>query len=185
MKRLALPLILGACVAPGGLEIGSGPDAFRIAAPPGYCLAEGAAARQVASDFAAFTPCTPGGGATAVLSATVGAPRSAQPIEARAMAAFVTSPAGRRALSRARNARSVTVHEVLAVDDAILIRLTDRARPPAAIAPGESWRAITAVDGRLLTLSASPGQGTTLSREAGRALIGRFVTAMRAANAGG
>jgi hypothetical protein len=185
MKRLALPLILGACVAPGGVQIGQGPDAFRIAAPPGFCLAEGAVARQRGSDFAAFAPCTPGSAAMAVLSATVGAPGSAQPIEARTMAAFVSSPAGRSALSRARNAQSVTVHEVLAVDDAILIRLTDRARPPAAIAPGESWRAITSVDGRLLTLSASPGQGSTLSRDAGRALIGRFVTAMRAANAGG
>lgn len=180
---LALVLTLAGCVSTGGVQIGTGPDAFRIVAPAGYCLAEGAVARQRGSDFAAFIPCTPGGAATGVLSATVGAAGSSQPVDPQAMAAFFTGPAGRRALSRARDARSVTVHEVLSVDAAILVRMTDRARPPAAIGPGESWRAVMAVDGRLVTLSASPARGTTLTRDAGRRLIGGFVAAMRLANA--
>jgi hypothetical protein len=186
MSRLA-PLalvLLAACVPSGGVQIGSGADAFRIAAPLGYCLAEGAVTRARASDFAAFTPCA-AGSASGVLSATVGIGGSAQPVDPQAMAAFFGSPAGRRALSRARDERSVQVHEVLAVDGAVLVRMTDRARPPSAIGPGESWRAVMAVDGRLVTLSASPARGTTLPREAGRRLIGSFVAAMRQANAGG
>ena len=179
---LVLALWLAGCVPTGGVQIGTGPQAFRIAAPSGYCLAEGAVARQRGSDFAAFTPCTPGGTATGVLSATVGAAGSAQPVDPQAMAAFFTSPAGRAALSRARDGRSVTVHQVLAADGAVLVRMTDRASPPAAIGPGESWRAVMAVDGRLVTLSASPARGTTLTPEAGRRLIGAFVTAMRRAN---
>ena len=79
----------------------------------------------------------------------------------------------------------MTVHQVLAADGAILVRMTDRAAPPAAIGPGESWRAVMAVDDRLVTLSASPARGTTLPPETGRRLIGGFVTAMRQANAGG
>ena len=188
MRRLiplALMLSLAGCVATGGVQIGTGPDAFRIAAPAGYCLAEGAVARQRGSDFAAFIPCTPGGTATGVLSATVVAAGSAQPVDPQAMAAFFASPAGRRALSRAGDERSVKVHEVLSSGGAILVRMTDRARPPAAIGPGESWRAVLALDGRLITLSASPARGTTLPREAGRRLIGGFVAAMRQANAGG
>ena len=186
MARLALLalVLLAGCAATGGVQIGSGADAFRIAAPAGYCLAAGAVARQRGSDFAAFTPCTPGGTATGVLSATVGSAGSAQPVDPQAMAAFFTSPAGRRALSRARDEASVTVHEVLSADGAILVRMTDRATPPAAVATGESWRAVMAVDGRLVTLSANPGRGTTLPREAGRRLIGGFVAAMRQANAG-
>jgi hypothetical protein len=178
-------MLLAGCMATGGVQIGTGPDAFNVAAPPGYCLAEGAVTRQRGSDFAAFTPCTPGGTATGVLLATVGAAGSAQPVDPQAMAAFFTSPAGKRALSRARDAASVTVHEVLSVEGAILVRLTDRATPPAAVAPGESWRAVMAVDGRLVTLSASPARGTTLPRETGRRLIGSFVTAMRTANPAG
>ena len=185
LASLALFLTLASCVAGGGVQIGTGPDAFRIAAPAGYCLAEGAVARQRGSAFAAFIPCAPGSTATGVLSATVGAAGSAQPVDPQAMAAFFTSSAGRRALSRARDERSVTVHEVLSSGGGILLRMTDRARPPAAIAPGESWRAVLAVDGRLVTLSASPGPGTTLPRDAGRRLIGGFVAAMRQANAGG
>ncbi len=182
---LALMLSLAGCVATGGVQIGTGPDAFRIAAPAGYCLAEGAVARQRGSDFAAFIPCAPGGTATGVLSATVGTAGSAQPVDPQAMAAFLASPPGRRALSRARDAASVSVHQVLAADGAILVRMTDRAAPPAAIGPGESWRAVMAVDDRLVTLSASPARGTTLPPETGRRLIGGFVTAMRQANAGG
>ena len=185
LASLALFLTLAGCVAGGGVQIGTGPDAFRIAAPAGYCLAEGAVARARGSDFAAFIPCAPGGTATGVLSATVGVAGSAQPVDPQAMAGFFTSPPGRRALSRARDAASVTVHQVLSADGAILVRMTDRARPPAAIGPGESWRAVMAVDGRLVTLSASPARGTTLPRDAGRRLIGGFVAAMRLANAGG
>ncbi|MGQ0566577.1 MAG: hypothetical protein ACT4OK_16100 [Gemmobacter sp.] len=185
MARAAalLPMLLAGCVATGGVQIGTGPDAFTIAAPRGYCLAEGAVARQRGSDFAAFTPCT-GSTATGVLSATVGVAGSAQPVDPQAMAAFFASPAGRRALSRARDAASVQVHQVLAADGAILVLMTDRAPPPAAIGPGTSWRAVMAVDGRLVTLSASPARGTTLPPEVGRRLIGSFVAAMRTANAG-
>ena len=89
---LALMLSLAGCVATGGVQIGTGPDAFRIAAPAGYCLAEGAVARQRGSDFAAFIPCAPGGTATGVLSATVGTAGSAQPVDPQAMAAFLASP---------------------------------------------------------------------------------------------
>ncbi len=182
---LVLGMALAGCVPTGGVQIGTGPDAFRIAAPAGYCLAEGAVARQRGSDFAAFTACAPGGAATAVLSATVGAAGSAQPVDPQALAAFFTSPAGRRALGRSRDDRAVTVHQVLAAEGAVLVRLTDRATPPAAIGPGESWRAVLVVDGRLITLSASPARGTTLLPEAGRRLIGGFVAAMRQANPAG
>ena len=187
MARLAPPallLALAGCVPTGGVQIGSGPDAFRIAAPAGYCLAEGAVARQRGSDFAAFTPCTPAS-AGGILTATAGVAGSAQPVDPASMAAFFTSSAGRRALSRARDAGSVTVHQILAADGAILVRMTDRAPPPAALGPGESWRAVMAVDGRLVTLTASPARGTPLSQDAGRRLIGAFVAAMRAANAAG
>lgn len=175
---------LPACVAGGGassVQMGPEPGAIVLAAPAGYCVAEGSAARSAASAFAAFTACS---GRGAVLTATAGGPGSAQPVDPAEMGAFFTSPAGRQALARSGNPAAVAIHSVLAVDGVVLVRLTDRSPPPAALAPGESWRAVFVLDDRLVTLTAAPGAGTTMDAEAGRAMIGRFVGAMRGANGG-
>lgn len=184
-RQLLLCLALAGCAATGGVQLGSGADAFRIVAPAGYCVAEGAVSRSRGSDFAAFTPCTPGGPLPSVLTATVGAAGSAAPVDPKAMAAFFVSERGKRALSRVGNPASVIVHEVLSQEGAVLVRMTDRARPPQAIEPGESWRAVMVVKGRLVTLAASPAKGARPSRDAGRRLIGAFLAAMRQANGAG
>jgi hypothetical protein len=161
--------------------MGEAPGAIVLAAPQGYCLAADSVARTAASEFAAFTACR---GPGAVLTATAGGPGSAQPVDPAEMGAFLTSDAGRRALSRSGDAVAVTVHAVAAAGEVVLVRLTDRSAPPSAVAPGESWRAVFVLGDRLVTLTAAPGAGTTLDSAAGRALIGRFVGAMRGANGG-
>lgn len=185
-SRVLAPLLLAACAAPGGprsVQVGAGPAAFTLAAPAGWCLAPGSVTRPRGGDFAAFTPCS---GAGAILTATAGPPGSAPAApDPRAMAAFFTGPAGRTALSRAGDPRSVRVHEVLSAGGATLVRLTDRAPRPATIGPGESWRAVMALRGRLVTLTASPGAATPFDRDTGRQVIGRFVAAMRGVNDGG
>lgn len=175
---MALPGCVG---GPSSVQMGQGPGAIVLAAPAGYCVARDSVERTAASEFAAFTACQ---GPGAVLTATAGGPGSAQPVDPAEMGAFLTSPAGRRALARSGNATAVTVHSVAAAGDVVLVRLTDRSRPPAAVAPGESWRAVFVLGDRLVTLAAAPARGTTLPPGAGRALIGRFVGAMRAANGG-
>lgn len=178
-------LALSACVAggtgPSSVQMGSGDGAIVLAAPSGYCLAQDSVERTAASEFAAFTSCS---GPGAVLTATAGGPGSALPVDPAEMGAFLDSPAGRKALARNGNASAVTVHTVSATDGVVLVRLTDRSRPPRSVAPGESWRAVFVLRDRLVTLTAAPGAGTTMDTEGGRALIGRFVGAMRGANGG-
>ncbi|MFN3969915.1 MAG: cation transport ATPase [Gemmobacter sp.] len=184
---LAAAFALSGCLGGGGggartVNLGAeGAPGLAVAAPQGFCVAPDAVARVGASDFVAFARCMGAPGAPALLTATVAGPGSAGGTDpdAEALAAFFTSDEGRAALSRAGRAGSVTVHEVLQADGAVLVRLTDRAARGEA---GETWRAVVAVGGRLVTLSVAGGLGTALSAEAGRQMIGAFVRAMRAAN---
>lgn len=182
----ALCLSLSACVAGGAGTVRFGtPEApgFAVAAPSGFCAARDSLSRLGTSDFVAFTRCA---GAGPVLTATVGAAGSGAGLDlsGAALAAYFTSDEGRAALARSGRAEAVTVHEVLEADGAVLLRLTDASRRPSEIGPGESWRAVMAVQDRLVTLAAAPGLSGGLTRDAGRALIGRYVVSTRAANAG-
>lgn len=176
-------LTLAACVAGGGGVVRLGESGFAVAAPSGFCVAPDATSRIGQTDFVAYARCAGASGEPALLTATVGAPGSAgqDDPDPRALAAFFTSDAGRRVLSQSGRAQSVTVHEVTRTDDAVLVRLTDRSTR-AGRAGGESWRAVVAVGGRLVTLSASGGAGTVLPRDTGRRLILAFVRSVRAAN---
>lgn len=182
LQVLALPL-LAACVAatagPPTVTLGEGPQAFVVAAPAGYCTAPRAVTTTGRSAFAAFARCT-GGASSPLLTATVAEPGSAAVLDPVALAAFFTAPEGRRTLSRTGDPRSVTVHEVVAVDGAVLIRMTDAA--PGAPGPGPSWRAVMTAGSRLVTLSVTGGPGAALTRDEGRALAVGFVGAVRRAN---
>lgn len=183
---LAIPF-LAACIAGGGarvVQLGpAGATGFAVAAPAGFCAAPEATNRIGRADFVAFARCAGASGASALLTATVGAPGSAGPgdPDPGALAGFFTSDAGRQGLSLSGRASSVTVHEVLAADGAVVVRLTDRSTR-AGRAGGESWRAVVAVGGRLVTLSAGGGAGVVLPRDDGRRIIAAFVRSVRAAN---
>lgn len=159
---------------------------FAAAAPSGFCPAPGTVAQVGGSDFVAFARCPGASGAQALLTAMIAPDTGLVPadLDATALAAFFTSEEGRSLISRAGRADSVTVHEVLAADDAVLVRLTDSARPPSAAlaVEGESWRAVTALAGRLVTLTASGATGAALTRDSGRRMIAGFLRAMRKAN---
>jgi hypothetical protein len=182
-SRLAAALALAGCTAAGPPAPAARQGGLVVAAPAGFCIAPGTRAAAGAGQFVAFRRCR---GPGPVLTATVGAAGSAAGLDlsGAAVAAYAGSQAGRRALSRAGDPASVALREVLVADGAVLIRLTDAAPAPAPMAPGDSWRAVFALDGRLVTLTASGTVAAALDRDSGRAVIGRFVGAMQAANAG-
>jgi hypothetical protein len=159
-------------------------DRIAVRAPQGYCAAPVGRTVVAGNSFVAFIPCAGSAVPRAVLTATLGPPGSALGIDlsGQALADYVTSPDGRRGLSRAGRADSVRVHEVIEAEGAVLIRLTDTAPAPDPMERGESWRAVLALSGRLVTLTAAAADGTSLARNDGRALIGRFVRALRNAN---
>ncbi len=186
-KAALLPLVLAGCVAVGGgggvvrFAAGEGDPGFAVAAPAGFCVTGQSAGGGAA--FAAFARCAGSAGEPALLTATVGAPGSGAggTPDAAALAEWFRSDAGRRALSRSGQAATVTLHEVVAAEDAVILRLTDVSRAGPAV-EGESFRAIAAVGGRLVTLSATGGPGAPLARDGGRRLIGAFLAALRRAN---
>ncbi|NJM81866.1 MAG: cation transport ATPase, partial [Tabrizicola sp.] len=114
----------------------------------------------------------------AVITATVGTAGSAAILASAPgqLAAFFASPEGRATLSRTGDADEVTMLEILASDDALVLHLTDRA-------VGEYWRAVLGLRGRLVTLAVTPPAGLPLSPAEGRRLLDRSISAMRAANA--
>lgn len=188
LAALLAALALAACLpfaGGGGDRVVAlpGPPPFAVAAPAGFCAARGGPRTQGAAQVVAFAPCT-GDLPAALLTATVGPPGSAAPGEPdpQALSDFLRSERGRAGLSRAGQAASVTVREVLAADGAVFVRLTDTAPARGPAVEGDGWRAVLAVSGRLVTLSATGGRGAALDRDGGRRLIGAFVAALRRAN---
>jgi hypothetical protein len=93
-----------------------------------------------------------------------------------ALRSFMSSPDGRRVLSRTGRAEDVEVLESGVLDDRLMLHLKDRIA-------GDYWRAIIGVNGRLVTISASGAEGILLTPDQGRKLVEQTVTAVREANA--
>jgi hypothetical protein len=177
-------LVLAACVPlEGGLSGASRSapilgGAMNIGVPRGYCVDPGAS--QTADDSAVVIVgrCSDAGDvAPAAITTTVGAAGSAAVLAAGtpALSEYFTSADGRAALSREGDGDAVSIQEVLAGDNVILLHLTDRA-------VGEYWRAVMGVQGRLVTLAVTAPEGQPLTADQGRALLDQAISAMRAAN---
>lgn len=176
--------LLAALLALPPLTAGAQETTVAVRAPKGYCPAPAGRATVPGASFVAFVPCAGSTARPAVLTATLGPPGSAEGIDlsGEALAAYVITREGRAGLSRIGRADSVRVHEVIEAEEAVLIRLTDASPAPDPLVSGESWRAVLALNGRLVTLTAGAADGRALERDEGRALIGRFVRALRNAN---
>lgn len=162
--------------------------AVTLAAPQGYCIETRSRLEKDDSALLLIGRCA---GETArspaVLTATVGQAGSAQGIDVEGggaeIAAFFRSERGRMALSRRGRAADVTVHQVSGIKGALLLRFSDRGptRGKAPLQP-DGWRALMPVGDRLVTLTVTGLQSSPMGVETGRALIGEYVDAVRAAN---
>lgn len=204
-------LALAACLPAGGtggdlpvpshkgpppLKMGVAGGEIIIAGPKGFCVDRSAS--QDAGGRSALTvlsSCrTLGGGmfapqpqAPAILTASV-APRAGDfPIEPAApdLKAFFTSAQGRAALSRAGQARSVTLHESFASQGAYLMYLRDEAAFTWGAVQPDYWRALLPIGGRMVSLSVLALPQQPIDRAAGRALLEDFIASMRAVEASG
>lgn len=170
---LAVCLPLVACApglpfAGGGLrEIKVLDGGLTIPAPRGYCIdAEASVAHGDAITVLMGRCVAQGGVAAAVVSMTVGPPASAGVLVAGpdALASFFSSTAGRKVLSRDGKARHLEVLQALVDEGSLLLHLQDKT-------VGEYWRAITAVRGRLVTISASGVEAAPLTPDQGLKLV--------------
>ena len=177
---LVLMFGLTACAVEGVQQVAVLNGALSVRAPASYCV-DMASARS-ASDTASVLigRCTSGGGVTAALvTVTVGRTASGGVMlaETGALRAFMASEAGRRALARSGRAEDVVVLESGVVEGRLLLHLQDRLA-------GDYWRAVVAIKGRLVTVSATGAEGAPLRPEEGRRLVARTLDALIAANGG-
>ena len=178
MLRRSLPVAVMALTACGGLPPGLGAsgrvheikvlgDAIRVTAPAGYCIDPKASVTRGDAVTVLMGRCTAKGGvAAAVVSITIGPPASAGVLLAGpdALAAFFTSTDGRKILARDGNAGHVVVLQAQVDEGSLLLHVNDQT-------VGEYWRAITAIQGRLVTISASGVEGAPLTPDQGLKLV--------------
>ena len=141
--------------------------ALKVAAPQGYCIDPKASVAHGDAITVLMGRCTAGGGvAAAMVSITIGPPASAGVLVAGpdALAQFFTSTAGRKVLARDGVAGHVVVLQAKVDGDSLLLHVNDQTA-------GEYWRAITAIKGRLVTISASGVEEAPLTPDQGLKLV--------------
>lgn len=154
--------------------------AVAVGVPAGFCIDEDASRAGTDTAVILMGRCSDAVRAKpALITVSIGQGGSAGVLTAGgpALAAFFTSNQGRRMLSREGRAGDVKVIGAMGVDDAFYLHLNDRA-------VGEYWRAVVAVRGRLVTISATGTEAVPLPPEDSRALVDASLKAIRSANPG-
>ncbi len=183
--KLALLPLLAACQMtlpslPGnGLrELKILDKSVTIAAPRGYCIDPKTSVDRGDAIVVLIGRCTGGGQvAAALLSMTIGAPGSAGVLAEGpdVLAKFFTSVPGRKVLARDGVAAHLIVTEAKVGEGSLFLRLKDAET-------GDYWRAITAIRGRLVTISASGATGAPLTPEQGFKLVLETVELLQKKN---
>ncbi|MGV8988212.1 MAG: hypothetical protein ACOH2H_18230 [Cypionkella sp.] len=149
-----------------------------IAAPQGYCIDPKASVTRGKSVVALIGRCTARGEvAPAVVSVTIGAPASAGVLVAgpEVLAKFFASTPGRTLLARDGVASHVVVMNTMVSKGTLLVHVKDKTA-------GEYWRAILALRGRLVTVSASGTEGAPLTSAQGLKLVRDVVSILNSRN---
>ena len=180
---------LAACTAPGQVNVARGKVA--IVAPPGYCIDLSALHNREDGSFVLLASCATlspqAETGQAVLPAMLTASVSAQnDVEFgrsyRLLRRYVRSPAGRAALARDGNARSVRILSTRRINDTLLLKVRDRSPALAPALQRDYWRAVFALNGRLISLSVFSFADHALRNSEARAILMQFVQRVRAAN---
>ena len=201
ISRLALGfgLALTACVpgefggmsgaATRSLQVSGG--AVTVAPPQGYCIDRKASRDGAEGAFVLIGTCAALSGVRsagpsarpAVLTASVlnGAPAEGIAGILPQMTRFFGTDAGRSALSRSGDAGAVDLIQAVSQGDTLYLRVADRSKAEAQVEP-EYWRAVLALNGRMVTLSALSLERFPLGPDEKRKVLEAFVSRMRAAN---
>ncbi|MCI2399499.1 hypothetical protein [Aliiroseovarius subalbicans] len=204
----AAALVAAALALTGCLEIGGNadgdqpkqraPQSIRVAdrqvaitGPDGYCVDKGASRETATGAFVLLGSCR-------AISGNPEDPRPAQPMVLTVSVApgqgaadtaglerletFFASQAGHRALSRAQDADSVTLHDVTRGDDALFLHVTDAAPNGLGAVDDTYWRALFEVKGHLVTVTANGFSGRASNGRAGLGTVKALVERIRTAN---
>jgi hypothetical protein len=164
---LALMGCDGASIGQNLHEVSVLDGAITVAAPHGYCIDKKASLSRGSATVLLIGRCNDQGQvAAALVTLTIGGPASAGVLSAgpQALADFFASNAGRKVLARDGRAQHVQIVETQSAGRGLLLHLNDQVA-------GDYWRAITAIKGRLVTISASGVAEAPLTPAQGRALV--------------
>ena len=203
---IAVAVLFAGCVA--GVPGSTGPStkaaptkmalaggAVIISGPPGYCVDTSASQDSANGAFVLLGSCaslsaSPSGRKPqnpAILTASVFAGSGDDAAFAAsfpAMAKFLSSSAGRAALSRSGQANSVQIAQITSVKDVMYIRASDRAAAKGEEVETEYWRALMSLNGKIITLSVLGLRDLPMKSDAKRQLLEGFVARVRVANGG-
>jgi hypothetical protein len=164
-----------------------------IAAPRGFCVETDASKQTAQGAFVLFGSCAALAGSAqavrpkspAVLTAVVtpGAPDAATFLGSiDSLALFLTSEAGRKALSRSGRAETVAIRQISVSGDVLLVRLVDGAALAGQDVDPDYWRALFVLKGSYVTLSVLALQEMPLQTDRKRGLLDEFVRRVKAEN---
>jgi hypothetical protein len=172
-------LVLAACDPLGGsTQVAVLGGAVTVAAPSGYCVDVEQARQAQDTAVVLIGRCLSSGlVAPAVITVSVGPAGSGGVMVAggAALTGFFSSADGLALLSRSGKAGDVTLLDSRAAPGALLMHLEDTYL-------GRYWRAITAVNGRLVTISATGTGGVALDDAASLRAVEAALRALQAAN---
>lgn len=171
-----VPLLLAACVQSSGNLRFFGGEVV-VAAPAGYCANQSASRAGKDRALALLGRCrASGGGEAALITITLGESGSGLALAQgpEALARHLQTPKGRASLARDGRAASVRLGGMQAAPERLVFHVEDRSSGP-------HWRALTAIKGRLVSLSVQDPEGAPLAQ--GRALLEATLSALHRANA--
>jgi len=198
LAALIAPLALAGCLAapmrdaPRTMQLGeNGPV---IAGPAGYCVDRSQSRTDGAAGFVLLGSCAalsgraeaPAPRRIAILSATITPSElGARPFQTAfpQLRRFFSSPEGRATLSRKGRAETVKVEEIDTDGALFILHLSDTAPGPGGRLQPHSVRVLTAIGGRIISLSVLGLADRPLSPKAMDALARTFAAAVEDANA--
>lgn len=195
---LGTSLGLAGCVPLGPADvthaIAVSDGAVIITGPAGYCIDRSATRDGPEGAFVLFGTCAalagsraagqPDNPAVLTVSVLPGAPDATTFAESfPALATFFRSAPGRAALSRSGKAADVTVANIVPAGGALLLELRDTSAVRGQPVEPEYWRAVLAVEGSMVTLSALSLDNRPLSSGQKRRVLEALIASIRAANA--
>jgi hypothetical protein len=199
---VALVLALGqtpavaqdAAPSPAPLRVTVDGGAVAVTGPSGYCIDRAASRADAAGAFLLLGSCAALGGGRArpetgpaMLTATVANRSSGAGIGPEGfdeLIAFFGSEPGRAALSRTGRAETVRLVSAEKRGRAVYLQIEDSAAAPGQTIAPVYWRAIVALRGRMVTLSALSNSAAPVSPGDLRNVLEAFVDRMTAANPG-
>lgn len=195
---LIVALALAGCAAETGtMEVRSvesrrtvieaGGRAVEIVPPEAFCILRDSVETGAQAVFVLIGPCEGDEGTPGILTASVSfAPlfrdETDRTEELDRLEEFLASDRGRPLLARSSAPGALGILETYREDDMLILLVEDEGTPVIPIAAPRFWRGFLELNGRMVSISASPLAGQSTEDRAMLSVLRDFAARLRAAN---